>query len=88
MTRIPGVTIMQAVITPNCRTVERPHFDSDPRMAAFDEAAARLRDQYRQHINRTDGGVLKRQNIRLALMAETKDEARTTTPQQGEDDGE
>lgn len=46
-THVPGITAKHAIITPNCRTVPRPHLDADPAMAAFDEAAARLRDEYR-----------------------------------------
>ena len=71
MAKIPGVPIIHAVITPNCRTVERPHLHSDPRMAAFEEAVERAREKYRQHINACDPSVLKRQNLRLAVLAET-----------------
>lgn len=46
-TNIPGIKAKHALITPNCRTVDRPQYDPDPRMAAFDEAAARLREEYR-----------------------------------------
>lgn len=47
MSKIPGITAKHAIITPNCRTVARPHLDADPRMAAFEEAIGRLREEYR-----------------------------------------
>lgn len=48
MSKLPGIKAKHAIITPNCRTVPRPQFDRDPRMAAFDEAAGRLRREYRE----------------------------------------
>lgn len=45
-TKVPGICAVHAVITPNCRTVPRPEHDADPALAAFDEAAARLRLDY------------------------------------------
>lgn len=75
MAKIPGVPIIHAVITPNCRTVERPDLHSDPRMAAFEEAVERAREKYRQHINRCDAELLEHQNIRLALLAESDRES-------------
>lgn len=71
MTKIPGVPIIHAVITPNCRTVERPQYHEDPRMAAFEEAVARAREKYRQHVERTDPDFLDTQNIRLVLLAQS-----------------
>lgn len=47
MSKVPGITARHAIITPNCRTVTRPHLDRDPRMAAFEEAVGRLREEYR-----------------------------------------
>ena len=44
--KIPGITARHAIITPNCRTVPRPHLNTDPQMAAFDEAVNRLREEY------------------------------------------
>lgn len=44
-TKIPGVKAVHAIITPNCRTVER---GDDPVMDAFDEAVDRLRAEYEQ----------------------------------------
>lgn len=35
MTEIPGIAARHAIITPDCRTVPRPHLDADPAMAAF-----------------------------------------------------
>ena len=45
--KIPGLTAKHAIITPNCRTVVRPEYDPDPRVAAFEEAVNRLREEYR-----------------------------------------
>lgn len=47
VSKVPGITAKHAIITPTCRTVARPHLDSDPRMAAFEEAVGRLREEYR-----------------------------------------
>ena len=47
MKMIPGITAIHAVITPDCRTVPRPELDADPAIAAFEEAVARLREEYR-----------------------------------------
>lgn len=44
--KVPGIAAKHAIITPNCRTVPRPQYDEDPALAAFDEAAARLRSEY------------------------------------------
>lgn len=44
--KIPGITARHAIITPNCRTVPRPHLHEDPALAAFEEAVARLREEY------------------------------------------
>lgn len=43
-TKIPGIKAKHAIITPNCRTVDR---GDDPVMDAFDEAVGRLREEYR-----------------------------------------
>jgi hypothetical protein len=45
--KVPGIKATHAIITPRCRTVERPHLDADPAMAAFEEAVGRLRAEYR-----------------------------------------
>ena len=45
-TRTPGICARHAIITPNCRTIPRPQYDPDPALAAFDEASARLREEY------------------------------------------
>jgi hypothetical protein len=45
--KIPGVVAKHAIITPNCRTVPRPHLHEDPAEAAFEEAVGRLREEYR-----------------------------------------
>jgi len=42
----PGIIASHAIITPNCRTIPRPQYDPDPRLAAFDEAVVRLRREY------------------------------------------
>lgn len=65
---IPGIAARHAIITPNCRTVPRPHFDPDPAMAAFDEAAARCREEYAaiMRARGPDGAY----NARLVLMIE------------------
>lgn len=47
ITKVPGICARHAIITPNCRTVPRPHLDADPALAAFEEAVARLREEYR-----------------------------------------
>lgn len=47
VTSIPGIKAVHAIITPNCRTIERPHLDPHPPLAAFDEAVYRLREEYR-----------------------------------------
>lgn len=75
MTKIPGVPIKHSIITPDCRRVDRPDLSPDPRMAAFEEAVNRTREKYRQHINSCDPGLLKHQNLRLVLLAETDREA-------------
>lgn len=72
MTKIPGVPIIHAVITPNCRTVERPELHEDPRMAAFEEAVERAREKYRDHIEKCDPDFLATQNIRLVVLAEAE----------------
>ena len=46
MSGLPGVKAKHAIITPNCRTVQRPHLHPDPALAAFEEAVTRLRDEY------------------------------------------
>lgn len=43
---IPGVKAKHAIITPACRTRPRPEFDPNPALAAFDEAARRIREEY------------------------------------------
>lgn len=46
-TQIPGMKASHQIITPSCRTVPRPQLDTDPRMAAFEEAVNRIRGEYR-----------------------------------------
>ena len=46
MAKVPGITAKHAIITPNCRTVDRG--TPNKPMAAFDEAVRRLREEYRQ----------------------------------------
>lgn len=74
MAKIPGVPIIHAVITPNCRTVERPQYHDDPAMAAFEEAVNRARIRYRNHLQQCDTDLLERQNLRLVLLAESERE--------------
>lgn len=45
--KVPGLKARHAIITPNCRTVSRPHLHPDPAEAAFEEAVGRLREEYR-----------------------------------------
>lgn len=47
MSNVPGIKAKHAIITPSCRAVPRPELDPDPRMAAFEEAVGRLREEYR-----------------------------------------
>lgn len=68
---VPGAALIQAVITPRCREVERPHLHDDPRMAAFEEAVNRAREKYRDHLEEVDEGLLARQEFRLVLTADT-----------------
>ena len=46
-TKIPGIKAKHAIITPNCRTIERGT-EGPPAMQAFDEAVRRLREEYEQ----------------------------------------
>lgn len=43
-TKVPGIKAKHAIVTLNCRTVDRG--GSDPSMDAFDEAVRRLREEY------------------------------------------
>lgn len=64
--------IIHAVITPSCRTVPRPHFDEDPRLAAFDEAVDRARQRYAYHLENCDPTLLERQDFHVVLMVDSK----------------
>lgn len=53
-TKVPGIKARHAIITPNCRTVDRG--GNDPSMDAFDEAVRRLREEYRAISEMRDDG--------------------------------
>ena len=65
-TKIPGIKATHAIITPNCRTVSRPHLNADPVVAAFDEAARRLFEEYWEICQAGDDGF----NAHLVLTIE------------------
>lgn len=44
MATIPGIVAVHAIVTPNCRRVDRG--TDDPALAAFEEAVNRLRQEY------------------------------------------
>ena len=66
--KLPGIKAAHAVITPNCRTVDR---GDDPVMDAFDEAAARLREEYRIICRIREDGF----NAHVVLTIESEREA-------------
>lgn len=68
MSKVPGITAKHAIITATCRTVPRPNLDPDPVMAAFEEAVARLREEYRVICDMRSDGF--RAHVILAIEPE------------------
>ena len=63
-TKIPGIVAHHAIITPECRKLQRGVLSSE--LEAFEEAVNRIRDEYKLVIHYRDDGF----NAHLVLTIE------------------